>query len=321
MLDKKLFEKLTEKGRKVAPGKAGDKDLDALKLLPGVWSNEPGLPGRGWNMIALPFKAEKGNLNYRLLVNQYNETLSFTTVDKAVPNRGLERKRGTLVNSDQFVNTLDYTQGIVQVAADDFPRSGKAGGSNLAIHHEPGLFLQMANHVTEDYEIARLGSVPHGNSVFALGRVRVLKGAPQIPDELGLPLGIPQDLDSKYLSPYKHFHDNKFRGIFDPVHPNELLKEANRGVNIVRTTELHFDTRFATGGINNIPFIERQADATEMHATFWIQELKEKDEKGKPKLRLQYTQTVQLDFFKMNMGKPQLIKWPHVSINTMEKIS
>jgi hypothetical protein len=121
------------------------------------------------------------------------------------------------------------------------------------------------------------------------------------------------------LAPYKHFNDNPFRKVFNPVHPNELLKETNSKVKIAKTTEFTFDTKFGTGGIHNIPFVEKQADASEMTAHFWIQELAEKDANGNPKLRLQYTQTVMLDFFKGPKG--DVIKWPHVSINTMEKVA
>lgn len=321
MISKKVLSKLVKEGRTIQAAKAGEESLDLLKLLPGVWKNEPSLPGRGWNMIALPFVAPGSKLNYRLLLNQYNETLKFTTVDKGVPNRGIEKLNNQLVNSDQFVVALDYEQSIVQIAAEDFPVSGMAGPSGAAIHHEPGLFLQMANNFKKDLQIARLSTIPHGNSVLALGKANTADGGPTIPNESGLPIGVGQDLTSKYLLPYKHFHDNPFRGVFDPVKPNELLKLANQGVNIVRTTAFKFDTKYANGGILNIPFIEKQADASQMHATFWIQELAEKDSKGNPKLRLQYTQTVMLEFFKRKDGKLGRIKWPHVSINTLEKVS
>ena len=73
---------------------SGDKELGPLKLLPGVWSNTPNLPGRGWNLIALPFETEPGEgFNYRLLMNQYDEELKFSTVDKGVPNRGIRVDR------------------------------------------------------------------------------------------------------------------------------------------------------------------------------------------------------------------------------------
>jgi hypothetical protein len=321
MLQKKILSQIVSQGRKITSAKAHEDDdaLGYLKLLPGTWKNVPNLIGRGWNMIALPFiDPNGGNLNYRLLVNQYNEQLKFTTIDKGVPNRGIEKQNGKLVNADQFVVTLDYEQEIEQMFADDFPQSGLAGGKGLAIHHEPGLFLQMANKVSEDLEVARLASIPHGNSVLALGKASIYEGAPRIPDENGLPIGVPQKLNSPYLAPYKHFNDNPFRGVFNPVSPNDLLKEANSNVKILRTTEFKFDTKFGTGGIHNIPFIEKQADASEMTAHFWIQELAEKDKNGQPKLRLQYTQTVMLDFF--DNGKGEIIKWPHVSINTMEKV-
>jgi len=321
MIKKKIISEFIVQGRQIAPAKEEQNDdaLGHLKLLPGTWKNVPNLPGRGWNMIALPFVDPKGSpINYRLLVNQYNEVLEFTTIDKGVPNRGITEKNGKMINSDQFVVTLNYEQQIEQLFADDFPQSGLAGGSGLAIHHEPGLFLQMANKVTEDLELARLASVPHGNSVLALGKVSQYKGAPVIPNENGLPIGVNQDLDSPYLAPYKHFNDNPFRKVFNPVHPNELLEAANKDHKIGRTTEFKFDTKFGTGGIHNIPFIKKQADASEMTAHFWIQELGVKDKNGNPKLRLQYTQTVMLDFF--DNGKGEIIKWPHVSINTLDKV-
>ncbi len=58
-----------------------------------------------------------------------------------------------------------------------------------------------------------------------------------------------------------------------------------------------------------------------MKSTFRIQELAEKDDSGNPKLRLQYSQVVLLDFFPRFDGAPGLIRWPHVSINTLEKVA
>lgn len=222
--------------------------------------------------------------------------------------------------------TLDYEQEIVQIASDDFPKSGKAGDSGLAIHHEPGLWLHMTNGITDSLDIARLATIPHGDSVLALGRSSEHLGAASIFDINGLPIGVDQDLNSRYLAPYKHFNDNLFQGLFDPVSPNDLLEVANRGVEIEKTTVLDVDTTHPTGGIVNIPFIVRQANATVMRSTFWIQELKEKGDDGKPKLRLQYSQLIMLEFFPRRDGLPPgccpgLIQWPHVSINTLEKVS
>jgi hypothetical protein len=322
---------LKNKTRRLEKPKTNDQELGPLKLLPGKWANVPNLPGRGWNMIALPFVAPPPPgvpfpLNYRLLVNQYNEELEFTLVDKAVPNRGVRLAPGAPDNTDQFLVTLDYQQKISQIAADDFPKSDKAGGPGLAIHHEPGLWLHMTNRITDSLNIARLATIPHGNSVLALGQSSEHPGRPSIFDINGLPIGVDQDLNNPYLAPYKHFNDNLFQGLFNPVSPNDLLEAANQGVEIEKTTVLDVDSTRPTGGIANIPFIVRQANATVMKSTFWIQELKEKDKYGKSKLRLQYSQLVMLDFFPRVDGLPPgccpgLIQWPHVSINTMEKVS
>ena len=211
---------------------------------------------------------------------------------------------------------------MAQIAAEDFPLSGLAGPSDLPIHHEPGLFLNMTNQTDGGPDIARLATVPHGDAALALGRARRVDGMPAIPSVNALPIGVNQDFTTNpYLAPYRHFHDALFEGLFDPTDPTALLTLANQGVDIVRTTVLEFDTTVESGGINNIPFVVRQANASEMKATFFIQELAETDDSGAPKLRLQYVQVVQLDFFPRFDGGPGRIKWPHVSINTLEKVT
>ncbi|MCR9200958.1 MAG: heme-binding protein [Planctomycetaceae bacterium] len=334
MMDESLVQKFKTQARHRAPAQSGDEDLGPLSLLPGKWANLPTLPGRGWNLIALPFATPSGGgFNYRVLMNQYNEELQFSLVDKGVPNRGIRRDpaTGTTSEADQLVVTLDYEQKIDQVAADDFPRSGKAGAAGLAIHHEPGLWLHMLNEQTDGLDIGRLASIPHGNSVLALGRSSTTAGAPQIPASVSaLPIGVSQDLQNNpYLEPYQHFVDQPFKGTvtgagfpgFLPTDTSALLTAANAGVSIKRTTTLHVDTEVESGGIVNIPFIERQADAASMNSTFWIQELEDTDEDGNARLRLQYLQVVILDFFPRRDGLPGLIRWPHISINTMERVS
>ncbi len=318
------LKKLSGGGRTIETAERGDELLGALQLLPGVWKNTPNLPGRGWNMIALPFQTRPDSpLDYRLLLNQYNETLVFDLVAKGVPNRGLD-KLG--VQADQTLVALDYEQVVDQIAVEDFPPSdpatrGPTSAPGNTIHHEPGLWLNMLDQKTDDFDIARLSTVPHGDAALALGKSEPTRdGAPEIPDVSGLPLKAPPDLDHPYLAPYKHFHDNPFLGVFDPVHPAELLKAANAGVDILRTTTLPVDTQALTGGIANIPFVVKQANASSMKSTFWIQELAELDTQGNPKLRLQYLQVAMLDFDPRTSGLPGRIVWPHVSINTMEKV-
>ena len=295
-------------------------DLRLLARLEGTWKNEPELRGRGWNMIALPFATQGTPFNFRLLLNQYDETLTFENVGGCIPNRGIEISGNGAVDTDQFIAGLDYQQSIAQIHAEDRPASGRAGERGDPIHHEPGLFLAMKNHTTRGHDIARLGTIPHGNALLALGNSSEIEGPPVIPDISGLPIGVDQDLNGKYLEPYRHYRDDPFRGRFDPTRPNALLRFANARVDIARTTQFEFDSTAASGGILNIPFIERQADTTEVRATFWVQELEPRHAGAKPELRLQYSQVVMLDFFDRTDGEPGLIKWPHVSINTMVKV-
>jgi len=58
-----------------------------------------------------------------------------------------------------------------------------------------------------------------------------------------------------------------------------------------------------------------------MRSTFWIQELSEKNENGDPKLRMQYSQMVMLNFFEPREDQlPRRATWSHISINTLEKV-
>lgn len=326
-------------------------DLGPLEHLVGVWTGE----GTGWNMIALPFQNSPkppAGFKFRVLMNQYNEELRFTFVDDDVPNRGLTRPGSS--DSDQFVVTLDYQQKISQVAAEDRPDSrGLAGKPGLPIHHEPGLWLYEKNRrskqdqfkdgeVSEvELDVARLASIPHGNSVLALGRSARHKGMPEIPPISGLPSGRFEDVASPeydfrtdpYLEPYRHYIDHPFMGNVDPLvipgfpgfspaDMNQILRFANRGVKILRTTTLTVDTELKSGGISNVPFSVREAEPVSMKSTFWIQELAEKDKRtGKPKLRLQYSQVVMLDFFQPRQDElPGRVAWPHISIATLEKV-
>jgi hypothetical protein len=276
-------------------------------------------------MIALPFAP--GPLDYRLLLNQYDEELSFTLVDKGVPNRGVSADHGQ--QHDQFVVTLDYEQVIHQVAVVDQPPSTVTGAPGAAIHHEPGLFLNMLNRIPDGFDIARLATIPHGDAALALGKSAHVDGPPVIKAVDALPLGVTQDLvNNPYLAPYKHFHDHPFKGNvgapgfpgFDPTAPHLLLQLANSGQTITRSTVLDLDTANETGGIHNIPFVVKQANAASMRSTFWINELAP-DGDGNVALQLQYLQIVMLDFFPKRDGLPGRTEWPHVSINTLTKVS
>jgi hypothetical protein len=329
-------------------GSTGDGQFSLIELLRGTWTSE----AQGWNLIALPFPPAPDK--FRLLMNQYGETLRFDVPDKGVPNRGLvPDTMGATADpsdeTDQLIDAIAYEQIVIQKEVEDFPTSSVREKNGNPIHHEPGFFLQLLNHIPighteedgkkngpdEELKIARLATIPHGNSVLAMGTVQFIAGAPNIPDENALPERI-NNIDvntNTFLSPYRHFEDNHFFGNVPPTVPgfpgffptdaNAILKFANPGSRVKRTTVLHFDTKFRneqlTGTpISNIPFITREADTTEVHATFWIMELLKDDESAPAEFIMQYSQTVYLEFF--DSDEPgKRIRWPHVSINTLRK--
>lgn len=313
--------------------------------------------GTGWNMIALPFQAAPAQPNgfkYRVLMNQYDEELVFRFIDDKVPNRGLLRANASDPNQfDQEVVTLDYQQSIVQRRAEDVPPSKVAGREGLPIHHEPGLWLyeknlrarddQMVGDQASEIEltVARLASIPHGNSILAIGTHAIFKGMPEIPRISGLPSGRFEDISTPdydfrdasnpdpYLAPYKHYIDQPFMGDagsvpgfpgFSPADMNAILRFANEGVEIEETTVLTVDTTHKSGGIRSLPFSVREAEPVTMKSTFWIQRLKNANADDPPRFRLQYSQVVLLQFFRPREdGSPGLAIWPHISIATLTK--
>ncbi|MFV0475225.1 MAG: heme-binding protein [Pikeienuella sp.] len=328
--------------RHIGRAEPGDPKLGPLADLPGTWTNHAhgagiDFHGFGWNLIALPF--EPAPDKYRVLMNQYNEALVFKTADKGVPNRGLDGS-GSPTEGDQTLAALDYEQTVAQIADADQPHNigddskPKARG----IHHEPGLFLYVMDERTAGLDIARLGVVPHGNSVLAMGRASEIEGAPVFPDFSAEPIGPPSGVSfdtppacgaPDYLAPYRHFIDNPFMGAntepgfpgFDPRDVVNLLRINPVVPKIQRSTVLDFDTTHGDGGIVNTPFIEAQADAAHMRSIFWIHELDECEPDGQPMRVMQYLQIVMLEFFPRRDGEPGLARWPHVSINTMKWVS
>ncbi|MEO9648765.1 MAG: heme-binding protein [Roseobacter sp.] len=341
-ISEQIIQGMVANGRVISEAQAGEEVLGPLRLLPGIWKNTDDLHGFGFNMIALPF-APNEDAGYRLLMNQYDEELHFSIVDKGVPNRGsgFDPATQSAVEADQTIVALDYDQRIIQIAAEDFPASGKTDiFQGQAIHKEPGLWLHMTDQNTNGINIARLGTVPHGNSLLTLGRAQndPVAGLPPnvIPNVNGVVVGggtdpNEDDFVPPYFDPYKHFHENPFKGSvdipgfdgFEPVDMTALLRHAlatKLPGEVKRTMRLHVDSTLDHAGIVNIPFVVRQADATAMNATFLIYEV-EDSETGRLRYFMQYVQNVILDFIGRPDGHPGRARWPHVSINTMERVS
>jgi hypothetical protein len=338
------------------------KDLGVLAELSGTWE------GFGFNLIGRPDK--QGNSPVFLELNQTFETLSFIPISSTIPNRGFA------VDDIQLFG-LTYLQKITDIVT---------GG---ALHIEPGIWIHIPSQDSEGTQsVARMGNIPHGNSLLAQGsaiKLDPFNGNPFDPDKVaaantapfpvedafpttatppgtGTGMPVPGTL-SKFL-PYDLSNSTpaavNFRtpaGDADPkplpkailgvpmqqviLDPTKLLTAALSGqtisdmvvINIATTTSLLQqqpipssgaqpppvdileNVQGAGGGIENIPFLQTNADAATMFATFWIEEISAPSQF----LQLQYVQTVFLNFPILGVTPVANLSWPHVSVATLQK--
>jgi hypothetical protein len=135
-------------------------DLGLLADLGGTWE------GHGFNLIARP--DFEGNANLYLQLNQTNEVLKIDPIGSAIPNRGFGQE-------DISLYGLTYLQKISDAAT---------GG---ALHIEPGIWITQppTNYPPETSPvgtqlIARMGNIPHGNSLLAQGLAQQFTGSPTL---------------------------------------------------------------------------------------------------------------------------------------------
>jgi hypothetical protein len=91
-------------------------------------------------------------------------------------------------------------------------------------------------------------------------------------------------------------------------------------LNIATTSSLDVTTGavpvpLGAGGIENMPFLETNADVALVFATFWIERIRHPTVGHF--LQLQYVQSVMLNF--PILGTTKNLSWPHVSVATLRK--
>jgi hypothetical protein len=288
---------------------AANVDLGPLAGLVGEWVSPKDKPF-GWNVIAVPGPRE--TQGFTLEVIPYTETLTFTPVVVA-------GNRGPVINGvqqDQNIVGLMYNQTIHSLCETDLCK--KMGfESGQEIHAETGLFLYMSN-LSPQFSIARLSTIPHGNSVLALGNA-IHSSPVSSNDFFGTapiaPRAVPgtPPLGNGY-GEFQYQQHPQFPGVFNQSDPNTFLRETLGNAQVADMTTLHLSTDNKDGGILNIPFIRNHVDATRLDATFWIQTIETSNGSFQ---QLQYSQTIDLVF--PATGFPQPIIWPHVTINTLRR--
>jgi hypothetical protein len=269
--------------------------------------------GGGFNLISLPDKQD--NKPFRLRLTATREVLTFTPIGAPIPNRGSQQ-------GDIAFLGLHYFQQVCDAVTNE----GK--------HVEPGLWLNLPQTSAPQSgpTIARLGTIPHGDSLLAQGTSFTVNGGPKIEPVDSTPFTLDQttgarnnDTNAAYLAPFTSTPLPPGIPAGSIANPNLVLTNAIKNQKIVKTVVL-FVSATPVGGINgtpiappskpnnvggivNIPFVTVNANANSFSAIFWIETVENAD--GSQFLQLQYTQTVILDFLN--------IKWPHISVATLVK--
>ena len=294
--------------RVAASAAPANPDLGLLHNLPGRWI------GKGFNLIARP--AREGVPSrpvFFLELNATQETLEFTAIGGDIPNRGETEPTALL-------HAVHYLQTVADCADSTF------------IHKEPGLWVHVpptAENASETY--VRQAAIPHGDSLLAQSSFfTTVSGGPDIQPVNALPFPLAEPIPAlndvthttitnpEYIGPY--LNDplpaeclpkglNAAATIKDPT---EVLRAQIQGQNIIETDVIAISTA-DSGGIVNIPFVVKNANASQMDAIFWIEKVSRPsfDERPTDFLQLQYVQRVILDF--------DNIHWPHVSVATLVK--
>lgn len=129
-------------------------NLGVLETLVGTWV------GPGFNIIEVPNmnQAKPGPPpadKFKIILNSTAETFTFSSIGGDIINRGNAQ-------ADIAFQGLHYLQQVDDV---NLP-SGQNG-----IHLETGLFLNLPSGTDPAVQpsIARLGSIPHGDSILAQG--------------------------------------------------------------------------------------------------------------------------------------------------------
>lgn len=322
--------------------------LGPLYDMAGTWTNDP---EQGWNLIAVPGPLDSDGdpsffnnaHGFILETIPYIETITFTPISVTL-NRGQFRPQVSFGKppSDeqqiQQIGTLLYEQRINSAGVDKsnpnyeaitafFAKRGFSEGT--PIHAEQGMLLNILNfddYGLENFQIARMGTIPHGNAMLCLGTNEALpapnidaNGINAMPTPVDPSRGMPVEYTiNSYLSPSHSLEGYPFYPHFIPSSPNQTLINANNGLEFESTNHLSLSTKNGTGGLLSIPFVGGGFDGTQIRTTdmtvdYWISKVK-----GTGEIRIQYAQNISIIFpTKLDLSLP--IIWPHVGLNTLRK--
>ncbi|KAI6649652.1 hypothetical protein LOD99_6656 [Oopsacas minuta] len=279
--------------------------LGNLAPLVGTWVNAPNT--FGYNVMPLPqMYDETGGVmvpSYILKNNQYYEEMTFSAINGVAPNRG---GQGT-----QVCNTLFYEQRVYLSENPD---------QNKLLHAENGSWLNFTSreqflgpygqtplpNSTPPvllYQIGKQMSVPHGNSILAVGTSSIDKSGrqPDIPD---IPLIKPQGVNTSQYDDQSVGNPN----VTYTSNPNLVIQQGLTGEKIAEYIKLEVDSK-PVAPPTNIGFEQKFSKVTSYKQTVWIIASKDLGQFD----RLLYSQTIGLQLI-INGTK---VEFPHVTSNAL----
>jgi hypothetical protein len=277
-------------------------NLGPLADLEGIW-----IGTQGWELIAVPAGDPGGREGFKFIARPYVEIITFkTTGSSPVPNRGGPA-------GEMFIYGLVYEIRICDLV------------TNEPLHLETGMFLNLSDvkgGTAPENPIARSATIPHGDSVLALGTWFDVPGPPDITPRTGVPDPGP-DAPFGYTDQWLREIPSPCQpaSTFNPAVPTQVLTDALAGLNVVKTTTLSLSTANG-GGIVNIPFVDSNAAAPQFDCVFWIETIESTPPEGGDPVQvqqLQYFQQTNIEFLPQFGNPDQLIMWPHINVNTMKK--
>jgi hypothetical protein len=311
-------------------------DLGLLAELAGTWH------GTGFNLIARPDREGKAPLFLEL--NQTQETLRFDPIASSIPNRGNAQDDIELFGLTYLQKISDAVTGgalhiepgiWVTVPKTDAPPETASVARMASIPHGNALLAQGTAIQVSSLPGGTFPIQPANTAPFPQGDPMPAGGTQGGFPEYDLSNVTPAATDSR--TPFGDTPPVPLPAAINGVpmqtvvnDPTRLLQQAITGqfieemvvLQIATVASLDFKAKPVLvtnggGGIENIAFLQTNANTALVFATFWIEKIKHPAHHF---MQLQYVQTVLLNFPLLPAGKPPVpFSWPHVSVATLRK--
>jgi len=301
--------------------------LGQLQYLIGTWTNQnlPGTTSGGpqapysYNVMPLPQVDPTSPSGFILKNFSYYEELTFSAIHGSAENRGgigaqvaytiFYEQRVYFAEGPNKDALVHAENGSLLLLLDQTQQLGPYGNGD-----QPGIGNKTVKNSmppTQAFNLVKQVAVPHGNSILALGTYgasNIGQGSPAIPVASVLPQGY-STLPPQYT-------------MQDPVSnpqpaltadPNQALRNALAARAPTNFLELNLSTANGKGAVTNIGFEQQHADVERYDFTYWLSAFDGTDNYT----QLQYSQSIQM---KLPIGG-QMLVFPHVTANTMTKVS